>query len=386
MTTSTKAGILTEAGQLLANLIHIDSGNPDLVPGAAGESEIAAFLEDWFEAEGFECHWLEATQGRPSVVGISRGTGGGKSLMFNGHIDTVSLASYHGNPTDPVVRDGNMYGRGSFDMKGGIAAMMVAAKRARAAGHAGDIIVACVADEEAASMGTEEVLEHFTADAGLIIEPSYLQVTMAHKGFVWFDVTIHGRAAHGSRPELGIDAIAKAGHFLVALEEYGNDLALKAHPVLGPGTVHASLISGGEEASSYPAECRITIERRTVPGEALDTVQQELVDILERLERDVEDFSWSLAAGLSRQPFQADPAAAISQIALRHITSALGKPPVIRAEPFWTDCALLADAGIPCLLFGLDGDGAHAATEWITLESLEIVTSVLTDIALDFCN
>lgn len=377
---------LSEAGQLLASLIKIDSGNPDLVSGAAGESEIASFLESWFKTEGFECHRLEATPGRPSVVGIARGTGGGKSLMFNGHIDTVSLASYEGNPTDPIVRDGNMYGRGSFDMKGGIAAMMVAAKQVKAAGHAGDVIVACVADEEAASMGTEEVLKHFTADAGMIIEPSYLQVTMSHKGFVWFDVTIRGKAAHGSRPELGIDAIAKAGHFLVALEEYGRELALKSHPVMGPGTVHASLISGGEEASSYPAECRITIERRTVAGETLEAVQGELVQILERLERDVENFSWSLDTGLSRQPFQADPEAQISKVALAHITAGLGKPPVIRAEPFWTDCALLADAGIPCLLFGLDGDGAHAATEWITLESLETVTTVLTNIALDFCN
>jgi len=377
---------LTEAGELLASLIRIDSGNPDLVPGAAGESEIAAFLEAWFLAEGFQCHRLEAIAGRPSVVGISRGSGGGKSLMFNGHIDTVSLGSYAGDPTDPAVMDGNMYGRGSFDMKGGIAAMMVAAKRAKAAGHAGDIIVACVADEEAASMGTEEVLQLFTADAGLIIEPSYLQVTMSHKGFIWFDVAIHGKAAHGSRPELGIDAIAKAGHFLVALEKYGNELATHGHPVLGPGTVHASLISGGEEASSYPAECRITIERRTVPGDTVESVHRELVTILDGLTGTVDNFSWSLSQGLSRQPFQADPDAHISQVALKHISQALGKPPVIRAGPFWTDCALLSDAGIPCLLLGLDGDGAHAATEWITLDSLEIVTSVLTDIALDFCN
>jgi len=376
---------MSEVVDLLAQLIRIDSSNPDLVSGAAGEGAIGDFIEQWFRSNDFEVHRLEKHSGRPSIVGISRGNGSGKSLMLNGHIDTVSLGSYEGNGLDPVINDGKMFGRGSFDMKGGIAAMMVAAKQAKLMGHSGDLLVACVADEEAASFGTEEVLEHFKSDAGLVIEPSYLQVTMSHKGFAWFDVVIHGRAAHGSRPELGIDAIAKAGHFLVALEEYAVTLAGKLDPILGPGTVHASLISGGEEASSYPAQCTITLERRTIPGETSESVQSELREILDSLTQSVSDFSYSLIPGLTRSSFKADPESEIARIAVRHLGSALGHEPLIRAEPFWTDCALLDQAGIPCLLFGVDGDGAHAASEWVTLESLEIVTETLKNIVMDYC-
>jgi acetylornithine deacetylase len=376
---------MSDVVDLLAQLIRIDSSNPDLVSGAAGEGAIGDFIEQWFRSNDFEVHRLEKHSGRPSIVGISRGNGSGKSLMLNGHIDTVSLGSYEGNGLDPVINDGKMFGRGSFDMKGGIAAMMVAAKQAKLMGHSGDLLVACVADEEAASFGTEEVLEHFKSDAGLVIEPSYLQVTMSHKGFAWFDVVIHGRAAHGSRPELGIDAIAKAGHFLVALEEYAVTLAGKLDPILGPGTVHASLISGGEEASSYPAQCTITLERRTIPGETSESVQRELREILDSLTQSVSDFSYSLIPGLTRSSFKADPESEIARIAVRHLGSALGHEPLIRAEPFWTDCALLDQAGIPCLLFGVDGDGAHAASEWVTLESLEIVTETLKNIVMDYC-
>lgn len=266
---------------LLADLVAIDSVNPDLVPGGNGETAIAAYCTEWFTRNGFEVHRLEQRPGRPSLVAVKRGTGGGKSLMLNGHIDTVGTAAYDGDPLKPEISDGKMFGRGTFDMKGGVAAMMVAAAQATERPLRGDVIVACVADEEHGSFGTAEVLENFTADAAIVTEPSHLEVTLAHKGFVWFDVEIEGRAAHGSRPELGLDAIAKAGHFLVALEQLGHDLADgPRHHLLGTGTLHASLISGGEEASTYPSSCRITLERRTVPGETPELVEDELGDVL----------------------------------------------------------------------------------------------------------
>ncbi|GHH29067.1 ArgE/DapE family deacylase [Lentzea cavernae] len=367
---------------LLADLISIDSVNPDLVPGGNGERQITGFCADWFRARGFEVHRLEERPGRPSLVAVRKGTGGGKSLMLNGHVDTVGLAGYDGDPLAPVVEDGKMYGRGTFDMKGGIAAMIVAAARATERPLRGDVIVACVADEEHGSFGTEEVLRHFTADAAIVTEPSHLEVTLAHKGFVWFEVEIGGRAAHGSRPELGIDAIAKAGHFLVALEQLGTDLANgPGHPLLGTGTVHASLISGGEEASTYPSACKITLERRTVPGESPQQAEDELRAVLDHLTATVPDFRATLTRGLARDPFEADPDAEIVRTLIGH----LGAPPVIRAEPFWTDCALLDRAGIPCLLFGVDGAGAHAATEYVDLASLDRLTDVLTGTIREFC-
>ncbi|GAA5047326.1 acetylornithine deacetylase [Thermocatellispora tengchongensis] len=375
---------MTDPVDLLADLIAIESVNPALVPGGAGEARIAAYCADWLVAHGFEVHRLEAHPGRPSVVGIARGTGGGRSLLLNGHVDTVTLAGYDGEPLTPYREDGKIFGRGAFDMKSGVAAMMAAAARAVREGPLrGDVLVACVADEEHGSLGTEEVLASFTADAAVVTEPSHLELTLAHKGFAWFEVTIEGRAAHGSRPELGVDAIAKAGHFLVELEAYGARLA--PHPRLGPGTVHASLISGGEEASSYPARCTITLERRTVPGETAATVETELREILDRLAATVPGFRYRLERGLERAPFEADPASPIVACVADQVRATLGRDPVIRAEPFWTDCALLDAAGIPCLMIGADGGGAHSATEWADTASLHHLTAILTGTIRTFC-
>ncbi|HEU4807372.1 MAG TPA: ArgE/DapE family deacylase [Homoserinimonas sp.] len=376
----------TSSSRLLAELIAIDSSNPDLVPGAAGESAIAGFVSGWLQARGFEIHRLEERSGRPSIVAIAAGSGGGRSLMLNGHLDTVTLAGYDGDPLEPVIRDGSMHGRGAFDMKSGMAAMMVAAAEAATRPHAGDILLALVADEEYGSAGTEEVLRHFRADAAIVTEPSHLEVTLAHRGFAWFDVTIDGVAAHGSRPDLGVDAIAKAGYFLVEVDRWAHSLANgHAHPVLGTGSVHASVITGGEEISSYPARCTVSIERRTVPGENADTVEAELRRMLDGIRSTQPDFRYRIERGIERQPFQVADTELIVQTTLATVERLTGKPAVRRGEPFWTDCALLSEAGIPCLLFGVDGGGAHAATEWVTLDSLETVTRVLHDVIIDFC-
>lgn len=372
---------------LLARLVSFDSVNPDLVPGGAGETAIADYCSRWFDSHGFEVHRLEKRPGRPSVVGILRGTGGGRSLMLNGHLDTVSL-EYDGDPLVPEIRDGKMIGRGTFDMKGGIAAMMIATARASTSGRLrGDVIIACVADEEYASSGTEEVLGSFTADAAIVAEPSRLEVTLAHKGFAWFEVEILGRAAHGSRADLGIDAIAKAGPFLAAVDTLAQRLADgPAHPLLGTGTIHCGVISGGQETSTYPETCRLTLERRTVPGETVDHVELELAAQLEQLRATVPDFDYRLIRGLHRDPFEADPELPIVRSLTRHAQAALGKPPVVRAETYWTDCALLQSSDIPCLLFGVDGEGAHAATEYVDLASLETLTHILAATITDFCS
>ncbi len=371
---------------LLASLVAIDSVNPDLVPGAAGEAAIAAFCADWMRRRGFEVHVVEEIAGRPSVVGIARGRGGGRSLMFNGHTDTVGLAPYGGDPLSPRREGGRLHGRGSFDMKGGVAAMMVAAERAAREGLAGDVIVACVADEEYASFGTEQVARRFRADAAVVTEPSHLEPTIAHRGFVWATVIIEGRAAHGSRPDLGVDAIAKAGRVLVGIEEL--DQRLRTHPthaLLGSGSVHASLISGGQELSSYPAQCRVSLERRTIPGETGATFATELTDILEAVAARDPAFRWRLEMGLERPPFEVSPDEPVVAALTAASQARLGRPPTWRGEPFWTDCAILAGAGIPCLMFGADGAGAHSAEEWADEASVDALADILTQTAITFC-
>lgn len=374
------------ATDLLAELVKIPSVNPDLVPGSAGEARIGDFCAAWLAARGFEVHRLEQHPGRPSIVGIMRGTGGGRSLMLNGHYDTVTLASYAGDPLAAERRSGRLFGRGAFDMKSGVAAMMIAAARARERRLAGDLLVTCVADEEHASFGTEEVSRHFRADAAIVTEPSHLELTIAHKGFAWFEVLVRGRAAHGSRPDLGVDAIAKAGRFLVALGEW--DRRLRSNPThvrLGSGSVHASLIEGGQELSSYPAECRVRLERRTVPGETAAILEAEIGAILREIAAVDPEFLAELRPGLVRSPFEIAEDQPIVAALRTAATRTLGRTPGYRAEPFWTDCAILADAGIPAVMFGADGDGAHASEEWADLASVEALADILTDTAARFC-
>ncbi|MCF8554008.1 MAG: M20/M25/M40 family metallo-hydrolase, partial [Candidatus Nanopelagicales bacterium] len=220
---------LDDPVELLCALTEINSVNSTLVPGAPGESAIADFIGQWFSDRDFEVTRLEATPGRPSIVACSKGATSTSRIMLNGHIDTVTIASYEGDGLKAIRKDGNVYGRGTFDMKGGLAAQMIAAHRAVQQGITGQVIVAAVSDEEHGNIGTEEVLKHFTADVGVVAEPTMLGLTVAHKGFVWFELTINGLAAHGSRHDLGIDAISKAGYALVALDKYGAELTSRPH-------------------------------------------------------------------------------------------------------------------------------------------------------------
>lgn len=379
---------ISDPVELTRALIQINSTNPDLSKaGGVGEKPIAEYITAWMEHRDIECHWLEETPNRPSIVGVVRGSGGGKSLMMNGHLDTVTTAGYHGDPLSGHIRDGSVYGRGAFDMKAGLAAALVALAQAKAVKFRGDVIFAGVADEENMSFGTEEILKAgWRADGSVVMEPTFLDTVLAHKGFVWFEVDILGRAAHGSRYDLGIDAICKAGYFLVELDKYSQDLLQgEEDSDLGTGSVHASLIQGGEEPSSYPAKCTVTIERRTIPGETEACTTAELKEILNNLKATVPDFQYDIRVSAARPSFKIAKDTPFVQCAIRGIEGGLGRPATFRGEKFWTDCALLAEKGIPSLLFGVDGEGAHAATEWATVDSIRKLTKALGLIAKEFC-
>jgi acetylornithine deacetylase len=257
---------VSAAADLAAALVAIDSVNPALVSGGAGEGEIARFVAEWARGARLDAEMLEATPGRPSVLVRARGTGGGRTLLLCGHLDTVGVEGMAA-PHAPRVDGDRLHGRGAYDMKAGLAAALVACREAASLGLAGDVVVAAVADEEHASLGVREALGAVTADAAIVTEPTELELIVAHKGFVWAEIEVTGRAAHGSRPHLGVDAIVKAGPVLTALGELDGALAERTHPLLGRGSVHASLIRGGEELSSYPARCVVGLERRTLPGE-----------------------------------------------------------------------------------------------------------------------
>lgn len=361
------------AAELTAALIVIDSVNPSLVPGGAGEGEIAAFIADWAREAGLEADVLEETPGRPSVVVRACGTGGGRTMMLCGHVDTVTVEGMTHAPLAPRVDGDRLHGRGAYDMKAGVAAALVACRDAAALRLAGDVVVAAVADEEHASLGIQEVLRSVTADAAIVTEPTESRVAAAHKGFVWIEVDVPGRAAHGSRPHLGEDAIVKAGPMLIGLGALNEALGAREHPLLGRGSVHASQIAGGEELSSYPARCTLLLERRTLPGESAADVEAEIAALLPA--------GAAQRTLLVREPFEVAAGEEVVAL-LREAT--LGDPDVVGVS-YWADAAFIAAAGIPTALYGPGGEGAHAAEEWVSIAETDAVARTLTAVAERFC-
>jgi acetylornithine deacetylase len=255
---------------LLSDLVAIDSVNPSLVPGGSGESQVAGAVAAWAMEHSLDVAMCEGTVGRPSVLVRARGGGGGRTLLLCAHSDTVGVTGMEA-PHQPRIDGDRLYGRGAYDMKAGLAAALVACRDAATLSLGGDVVVACVADEEHASLGVQEVLTEVDADAAIVTEPTELEICVAHRGFAWIEVEVTGHAAHGSRPDLGVDAIVKTGPILTALGELDAALEDRRHPLLGRGSMHASTISGGEELSSYPGCCVLGLERRTLPGEARRT-------------------------------------------------------------------------------------------------------------------
>jgi len=377
---------MSETVELLRRLVAIDSVNPDLVAGGAGEGNIARFVADWLARAGLEVTLEEAAPGRPNVIGIARGSGGGRSLLLNAHMDTVGVAGME-HPWDPVIADNRLYGRGAYDMKGGLAAIMAAGARAKQLRLRGDVIVTAVVDEEYASIGTESIARHWKADAAIVTEPTALEICTAHKGFAWFTVETTGIAAHGSLPDVGVDAIVKMGKVLVGLEmlEQGLHSSGITHHLLGSGSVHAALIEGGQEWSSYPERCRLSIERRTVPGETLALLEAELSTIFASIAATDPEFQATVQTGLVREPFEVAKDEPIVQALWRHARAALGHEPGSGGASGWMDSALLAAAGIPTVVFGPGGAGAHAVVEWSDLAQVEQCVTILAAVAGDFC-
>ncbi|HEY2436672.1 MAG TPA: M20/M25/M40 family metallo-hydrolase [Solirubrobacteraceae bacterium] len=369
---------------LLSSLVAVDSVNPSLVAGGAGEQEIATLIEAWARDAGLEAERLEETPGRPSVLVRARGTGGGRALLLCGHIDTVTVEGMTA-PHTPRVDGDRLYGRGAYDMKAGVAAALIAAREASRLGLAGDVVVAAVADEEHASLGVLDALRRVSADAAVVTEPTELELAVAHKGFVWSEIEVAGASAHGSRPHLGVDAIVKMGAVLGELERLDRSLAERTHPLLGRASVHASLIEGGAELSSYPAHCKLGLERRTLPGETGRQIDAELADLLERCRKADPEFEASHRILLVREPFEISQDEELVALVAQAAAEVLGEPATIAGASYWADAAFIAGAGIPTVLFGPGGEGAHATEEWVSLSDTDSVARTLVSLARRFC-
>lgn len=369
-------------------LVRINSINPSLIPDGPGEAEIGARFAERLSDLGLVVTSDEVEPGRVNVVGCLRGVGGGRTLLLNGHLDTVGVEGVTIDPFGAETRAGRLYGRGAYDMKASLAAMLAAVKALRDAGISlrGDLLVTAVADEEHSSIGTEALVQRVSADGAIVAEPTDLAICRAHRGFIWYEIETIGRAAHGSRYQEGIDANLHMGRVLAELDELSQQLVSREpHPLMGPPSLNAAILRGGTEVSTYADRCLLKMERRTIAGETETDCRRELQDILDRLAGQDEDFKTHLEFIFERRPLEIPHSADIVHVVESASENVLGTVPDHIGQTFWTDASLFADAGMETVLIGPKGWGLHAAEEWVDLDSVSHLARILARAAVDYC-
>ncbi len=366
---------------LLQDLVRIPSVNPELVGDSGGEADVARFARGWLTERGVNARLEEAVPGRPNVVAEIGGDA--PILVLCGHIDTVSAEGMEIEPFAPRVEGRRVYGRGACDMKGGVAAIMAAAAALAREELSGRVLIALVVDEEHSSIGADHFVGRIDgADACIVTEPTEGALGLAHKGFVWSELVTRGVAAHGSRPDLGVSAIGRMGRIIAGLERYDTTVLRKRiYPQLGPASMHASLIEGGSGISTYAAECRLKVERRTHPGESPDDVAGELQAIVHDAGEQAE-----IEILFHREPLVCPADAPIARCVREAAAAVTGDTPNDVGVSYWADSAVFAAAGIPAVVYGPSGEGAHGAVEWVDLDSVVTCARVLIEAALGLAN
>ncbi|HSG46346.1 MAG TPA: M20/M25/M40 family metallo-hydrolase [Longimicrobiales bacterium] len=367
-------------------LVSIPSVNPALEEGGQGELEVARQAAAWLEAWGFDTQITEVLPGRANVTGTLGN--GGRTLLLNGHLDTVGVAGMTVPPFGGWLRDGRILGRGASDMKAGVAIVLTTAREwARTPGR-GRLVVALTCDEEHASEGMQKLVEGgVRADAAVVTEPTSLAVMPAHKGFAWVEIAFRGRAAHGSRPEIGVDAIRHSAALLQELDALEVTLARRSpHPLLGHGSFHAGTIRGGSAWSVYPDACVLTLERRTLPGEPGDGFLGEVEQALKRVMRRIPSLEAALRLDLVRPATEVPVEHPLVQ-GLLSAAEAEGVAPRVEGMTAWVDAAYLNEAGIPAVCFGPGSIAqAHSTDEWVDEEEIRTGARILSRFTRDFLN
>lgn len=363
----------------------------------AYEKEIAEYIYQLFEEEGIEVSIKPILGERPNVIAKIPGSGEGKSLMLTGHMDTVPPYKMDIDPFGGEIIDGKLYGRGSVDMKGPLAAMimtLIAFKRAKI-NLQGDLIFVGVINEEYRSEGTEDLVKNGPkTDAAIVGEPTNLQIAAGHRGLEWLDIKIKGKAAHGGTADKGINAISKAAKFIRKVEEeLLPKFKAREHPLIGPPTLNFGVIKGGTQPSSVADECSIQIDRRWTPLETLDQVFEDLEDIIKELQEEDRDFKAEIRriesnmATMDHKPMEISLDHPLVSSLKRVTGRVINKTAAIVSFPGWTDASLISNfGGIDTVVLG-PGDlaNAHSEKEYIEVAQLFPAYSIYALTAVDFC-
>jgi acetylornithine deacetylase len=372
----------------LADLVQINSVNPDLDSNGCGEQEIGMYINRLLESFQLKSEIHSLGPERINVVGILEGTGEGKSLMLNAHMDTVGVQGMQ-NPFSGAVKDGKLYGRGAYDMKGSIAAMLAVAKAIKEQNikFAGDLVLAFVADEEFESKGTQQLIREYKTNGAIVAEPTDLNICLAHRGFAVYEITTKGKTAHGGNNHIGIDANSKMGLLLAELDALSNKLSRKkGHPLLGQASVHVPLIKGGQSLFIYSDECTINVERRTLPGESGKDILSELESIIEKISRRDDNFKATIKPLIWREPYEISENKPVVDSLRQSAVSVLGRQPSYIGHSWWEDSALIGKNGTETVIMGPKGGGIHEAVEWVDIQSVVDLSEIFLKTAIIYCS
>ena len=377
------------ASALLADMVRVESVTPWLIPDGSGERAIAEWIAAWLADLPVQVSLDEIEPERVNTVATLRGTGGGRSLIVNAHADTVGFANWADRALEPVIDGDRMVGIGCADDKAGCAAALLALRALATDGPplTGDLIVACVADEEGASIGTEDLVKRYRADASIVIEPDALpRGIVEHQGFGWIDVIVHGRASHGSNPEGGIDAIVQLAEVIRRLDRLDREVfRANPDPLNGLTVFHTGTVRGGTDYATYPSRAVLGIEIGTQPGEHLSNRVAEIETIFRECTEVFPDFHGEVDVKLEREPFKAEghePLWEAMDAATRDVIEKPLEPVGLNA---WADAALMQAAGIPTVMFGPLGGNYHAPDEWVSISEVAQTARIVVGAAERFC-
>jgi acetylornithine deacetylase/succinyl-diaminopimelate desuccinylase-like protein len=377
------------AKALLADLVRIESVTPWLIPDGSGERAVAEAMAAWVSDLPLEASIEEIQPGRVNLVVRLPGKGGGLTLGINAHADTVGYANWADRALSPVTDGDRMIGLGVADDKSGCAAALLALRSLVESGTRlrGDLLVACVADEEGVSIGTEDLVERYAMDASVVIEPDGLpNAIVEHQGFGWIDVIVYGRAAHGSAPEQGIDAIVHMGEVVRRLDRVDREVYAGTSGSRNGKTVfHTGTIEGGTDYATYPSRAVLGIEIGTQPGEHLSDRVREIEAIFAELSEELAGFRGEVVVKLDREPFRAEGHEELLSALDAAATDVIGRPFDQQGLNAWTDAGLMQAAGIPTVLIGSAGGNFHAPDEWASISELAQLANIVAGPASRFC-